>query len=83
MVVLLKVTRATLMSVCAIMDDVIRTGITVKSGGSVYCLDNPAHRQRYARYLKPRQKEKFAKDYLGEILKAEEYTRWYMKMLKQ
>lgn len=71
------------MSACAIMNDVIRTGITVKSGGRVYCLDDPAHRQRYAKYLKPKQKEKFAKDYLREILKAEEYKRWFMKMLKQ
>lgn len=80
---LLEGTRATFMGVCAIMDDVIRTGITVKSGGCVYCLDVPAHRQRYAKYLKPKQKEKFAREYLREILKAEEYKRWFMKMLKK
>jgi hypothetical protein len=51
------------------MDDVILTGLTVKDGRRVYHLDNPAHRQRYVKFLNPKQKAKFAKAFLREIIK--------------
>jgi hypothetical protein len=70
-------------SVGAAMDDVILTGLTVKDGARVYYLDNPAHRQRYVKFLNSKQKAKFAKDFLRAITKAEEYQRWYNKMLKR
>jgi hypothetical protein len=65
------------------MDDVILTGLTVKDGSRVYHLDDPAHRQRYVEFLNPKQKAKFAKGFLRGIIKAEEYRRWYKKMLKR
>jgi len=64
-------------------DDVIYTGLTVEAGDKVYRLDDPAHRQRYAKFLNTKQKEKFAKGFLRAIIKAEEYQRWYNKMLKR
>jgi hypothetical protein len=65
------------------MDPIIRTGRTIKDGKRVvYDLDNPAHRQRYAKYMNPKEKARFARDYLRAIVEAEKYERWYRKMLR-
>ena len=65
------------------MDDVILTGIYVKSADRIYYLDDPKDRQRYIRSLSPKEKEKFAKWFIRKIFEAKEYQRWFNRMLKR
>jgi hypothetical protein len=67
----------------AMDDDVIRTGVYHRNGGRRLYWDDPKDRQRYARYLKPKQREKFAMDYTRQVLEAREKARWYRKALKK
>jgi hypothetical protein len=57
------------------------TGLFVRSGDETFYLDDPKDRQRYVRYLNPKQREKFAKFYLRKLIEAKEYDLWYKKML--
>jgi hypothetical protein len=49
---------------------VIYTGLTVEDGGKVYQLHDPAHRQRYAKFLKPKHRERFARDFFRAIIQS-------------
>jgi hypothetical protein len=61
----------------------ICTGMTVGSGNRAICLDDPKARQRYAKDMTPKQREKFAKFYVRKVLKAKEYSLWFNRMLKK
>jgi hypothetical protein len=65
------------------MDDVILTGLYVKSADRIYNLDDPKDRQRYVRTLNSKQKQKLAKLFMRKILQSEEYQRWFNRMLKR
>jgi hypothetical protein len=59
----------------------ICTGIYVKSGSRTIYLDDPKARQRYAKDMTPKQREKFAKFYARKVLEAKEYQLWFNRML--
>ena len=61
----------------------ICNGLTVKSGTQTIYLDDPKARQRYAKDMTPKQREKFAKFYVRKVLKAKEYSLWLNRMLKK
>jgi hypothetical protein len=51
-------------------------------GKSSHLHDSNA-RQRYAKDMTPKQREKFAKFYVRKVLKAKEYSLWFNRMLKK
>jgi hypothetical protein len=59
----------------------ICTGIHVQSGRQTIYLDDPKARQRYAKDMKPKQREEFAKFYLRKVFEAKETILWFNKML--
>ncbi|HXO94073.1 MAG TPA: hypothetical protein VN825_08050 [Candidatus Acidoferrum sp.] len=59
----------------------ICTGIYVKSGSRTIYLVDPKARQRYAKEMTPKQREKFAKFYARKVLEAKEYQLWFNRML--
>jgi hypothetical protein len=59
----------------------ILTGLFIKDRGETINLDDPKVRQRYTRDLNPKQRLKFAKFYIRQLLEAQEYERWYKRML--
>jgi hypothetical protein len=62
------------------LNEMIRTGIYVKEGNKTFYLDDPKDRQRYAKYMTPKQKERFAKSYVRYVLKAKEQQLWFKRM---
>ena len=44
----------------------------VQSGKKRVYLDDPKERQRYVKYMTPKQKERFAKSYIRSILEGKE-----------
>jgi hypothetical protein len=59
----------------------ICTGIYTQSGRQTIYLDDPKARQRYAKDMKPKQREEFAKLYLGKVFEAKETIIWFNRML--
>ena len=58
----------------------IRIGIYVKEGNKTFYLDDPKERQRYTKYMTPKQKERFAKRYVRDVLEAKERELWFKRM---
>jgi hypothetical protein len=66
--------------------EMIRTGIYAPKagiGGADLYYDDPKVRQREAKNMSPKQRERFAKRYLREVFEAEEKRLWLQKMLKK
>ena len=61
----------------------IHTGMFVQSGKKRVYLDDAKERQRYVKYMTPKQKERFAKSYTRSILEAKEQDLWLKRMLKK
>jgi hypothetical protein len=66
--------------------EMIRTGIYSPgagiSGKDLY-YDDPKARQREAKNMSPKRRERFAKWYLRKVFEAEEKRLWLQKMLKK
>ena len=66
--------------------ELIRTGIYSPGtgiGGNDLHYDDPKARQREAKSMSPKRREKFAKWYLRKVFEAEEQRLWFQKMLKK
>ena len=61
----------------------IRTAMNVKKGNKTFYLDDPKDRQRYTKYMTPKQKERFAKSYIRSILEGKEQDLWLKRMLNK
>jgi hypothetical protein len=59
---------------------VIITGFHVKRENKTFYLDDPKQRQQYAKWMSPREKEKFAKSYVRSVLEAKEKLQWFTRM---
>jgi hypothetical protein len=64
-------------------NEMIRTGMNVKKGNKTFYLDDPKDRQRYTKYMTPKQKERFAKSYMRSILEGKEQDLWLKRMLNK
>jgi hypothetical protein len=62
------------------MNEMTRTGIYVQSGKKRVYLDDPKERQRCVQYMTPEQKERFAKSYIRDVLKAKEQELCFKRM---
>ena len=65
------------------MNEMIHTGMYVVSGKKRVYLDDPKERQRYVKYMTPKQKERFAKSYMRSILEGKEQDLWLKRMLNK
>ena len=65
------------------MNEMIHTGMYVLSGKKRVYLDDPKERQRYVKYMTPKQKERFAKSYIRSILEGKEQDLWLKRMLNK
>ena len=65
------------------MNEMIHTGMFVQSGKKKVYLDHPKERQRYVKYMTPKQKERFAKSYIRSILEGKEQDLWLKRMLNK
>ena len=65
------------------MNEMIHTGMYVLSGKKRVYLDDPKERQRYVKYMTPKQKERFAKSYIRSILERKEQDLWLKRMLNK
>ena len=66
--------------------ELIRTGIYSPGagiGGKNLYYDDPKARQREAKSMSPKRREKLAKWYLRKVFEAEEKRLWLQKMLKK
>jgi hypothetical protein len=66
--------------------ELIRTGIYSPGagiGGKDLYYDDPKVRQREAKSMSPKRREKLAKWYLRKVFEAEEKRLWLQKMLKK
>jgi len=62
----------------------ICTGLAAKTdSGKALNLDDPKDRQRYVKYMSPKQREEFAKDYLRKLLQAKEQELWFKRMVSK
>jgi hypothetical protein len=52
------------------VNEMIHTGMYVLSGKKRVYLDGPKERQRYVKYMTPKQKKRFAKSYIRSILEG-------------
>lgn len=58
----------------------IATGLSVKTGGVTLYLDDPKDRQRYVKYMNPKQRKEFAQFYTRRVLQAKEKLQWFRRM---
>jgi hypothetical protein len=66
--------------------EMIRTGIYSPGagiGGKDLYYDDPKARQREAKSMSSKRREKFAKWYLRKVFEAEEQRLWFQRMLKK
>jgi hypothetical protein len=65
------------------VNEMIHASMYVQSGKKRVYLDDPKERQRYVKYMTPKQKERFAKSYIRSILEGKEQDLWLKRMLNK
>jgi hypothetical protein len=65
------------------VNEMMHTGMYALLSKKRVYLDDPKERQRYVKYMTPKQKERFAKSYIRSIFKAKEQDLWLKRMLNK